>query len=199
VTLGGPEQLLLLEATVTNPNTTEDGMLLNNVLVTVNSLVTHSFLLVPEFAINVSTASQDTTWDCNGADEACNDACPGVEGSDEWQACHADCWSQYCANEYYEWLGADNQIDSNYLPLQTNSHGIARVYVYAKCLPTTCGVLYGVDSEWCTSLLPEGCSTGPGEISFSTGVDFQSVKFTSSITPPDTTTSSSLSALSGTD
>lgn len=48
-------------------------------------------------------------------------------------------WS-VSAEEYYQTLEVDDQIQPDDLRTVTNDYGVARAYLYGRCLPTTCMV-----------------------------------------------------------
>lgn len=197
---GGPP--LLLEAAVVDPNQGADGMLLSNTQVTIQSLYKH-YILVPESAINVQTSAGDTDWQCHADEEPAVDQCVTTQcaslSGDDYNTCAANCRTSYCAEQYYEWASVNNEINPNYLETATDSHGVAKVYVYIQCIPLNCGASYGpsFDSSGnaldCTdSEFPsDSCSGVDSDIVFSIGVDTQKVTLTASSISISTSSSSS--------
>lgn len=111
-------------------------------------------ILIPETAILSTNANDDTDW-------------------------------QVAASEYYYQLtNVKDDISPDYLETATDYRGVARVYVYLKCLPMLCGSM-SYDSCYVKEQLAEGsdssdfenCKLSEANLYFYTGVDSDFVKF----------------------
>ena len=160
IAISGTGTVLLLEAQVLD----SEGSQLSQILVTVQASGGSdeysdgpNFILVPETAILSQNNNDDTTWQVDAAEQ------------------------------YYELTRVDDQIQPDFAQIETDSHGIARVYLYIRCVATDCAGysdchlidLLENDPDYVISLFSgEECKGLGGSVYFYIGPDSQEVKVT---------------------